>query len=313
MAVNRDKPDRWKEDVAKLVEFYNEWFLEFAPKTFREERIKATNDVEDTIDKTSQLRKLNAKHLYDNPNLLYVLRMCTAPPIARDRLIGLSGVRKHLIGEMEKKGEIPPTYDKVQVLDELESVVGVLKRLLDATLFEWVKEDRDYTDKEEHIAATVVADRLTGAVSDPIIRNAQEERQLGAITKFLEQRGYCELEQAKREHWQDLPPGTYAKRMNVPTDSVNVPVDIAIQPTAAEQETMLVEAKSAGDFTNTNKRRKEEAEKVHRLRNSYGEEQIEYVLFLCGYFDCGYLGYEAGEKIDWVWEHRIRDFEEFGI
>jgi hypothetical protein len=32
-------------------------------------------------------------------------------------------------------------------------------------------------------------------------------------------------------------------------------------------------------------------------------------LFLCGYFDSGYLGYEAAEGIDWVWEHRISDLE----
>ena len=33
---------------------------------------------------------------------------------------------------------------------------------------------------------------------------------------------------------------------------------------------ILIEAKSAGDFTNTNKRRKEEATKVHQLRATYG-------------------------------------------
>ncbi len=36
-------------------------------------------------------------------------------------------------------------------------------------------------------------------------------------------------------------------------------------------------------------------------------------LFLCGYFDSGYLGYEAAEGIDWVWEHRIDDLAKFGL
>jgi hypothetical protein len=36
-------------------------------------------------------------------------------------------------------------------------------------------------------------------------------------------------------------------------------------------------------------------------------------LFLCGYFDSGYLGYEAAEGIDWVWEHRIDDLAQFGF
>ena len=49
-----------------------------------------------------------------------------------------------------------------------------------------------------------------------------------------------------------------------------------------------------------------------QLRQSYGEN-VRFVLFLCGYFDSGYLGYEAAEGIDWVWEHRIRDLGEFGL
>jgi hypothetical protein len=31
---------------------------------------------------------------------------------------------------------------------------------------------------------------------------------------------------------------------------------------------------------------------------------VEFILFLCGYFDSGYLGYEAAEGIDWIWAHR---------
>lgn len=75
---------------------------------------------------------------------------------------------------------------------------------------------------------------------------------------------------------------------------------------------ILIEAKSAGDFTNTNKRRKEEATKVRQLQEKYGGE-CSLLLFLCGYFDAGYLGYEAAEGLDWVWEHRIGDLAQAGI
>lgn len=75
---------------------------------------------------------------------------------------------------------------------------------------------------------------------------------------------------------------------------------------------VMIECKSAGDFTNTNKRRKEEAVKISQLKSTYGK-QIEYILFLCGYFDSGYLGYEAAEGIDWIWEHRLSDFSRLGL
>jgi hypothetical protein len=46
--------------------------------------------------------------------------------------------------------------------------------------------------------------------------------------------------------------------------------------------------------------------KVHQLQAAYGKDVV-FVLFLCGYFGSDYLGYEAAEGIDWVWEHRIDD------
>ena len=50
---------------------------------------------------------------------------------------------------------------------------------------------------------------------------------------------------------------------------------------------------------------------MQQLKNTYGN--VSYSLFLCGYFDSGYLGYEAAEGIDWIWEHRINDLEQLGI
>jgi hypothetical protein len=117
-----------------------------------------------------------------------------------------------------------------------------------------------------------------------------------------------------------MQPGTYAFRVNIPVKlprtgkQVNIPADVAIMRRSAKSSEipLLIEAKSAGDFTNPNKRRKEEATKINQLRDTYGAG-IQFVLFLCGYFDSGYLGYEAAEGIDWVWEHRIDDLAHLGL
>lgn len=317
MAVNRDKPDRWKSDITASVDFYNEWFLEFAPKTFRDARSSVAEQVKQAIDLTNQMRDFSPEKLYQHPQLLGVLRMCTAPALARDRLIGLAGVRKHLVGSMEKKNLIPPSYKRASVFEELEAMARVIQKMLDEDIFVWLDENRTASEPEEYRAATVVADRLTGALSDPIIRNAQEERQLTLLAQFLEAQGYTPLHPSARGDWQALPPQTYTLRMNVPVTTpqektVNIPVDIIIQPKTGAGNPLLVEAKSAGDFTNTNKRRKEEAQKMNQLRSTYGQN-VRYILFLCGYFDSGYLGYEAAEGIDWVWEHRLEDLAEFDI
>ena len=52
--------------------------------------------------------------------------------------------------------------------------------------------------------------------------------------------------------------------------------------------------------------------KLSQLKSTHGDG-IKFVLFLCGYFDGGYLGYEAAEGIDWVWEHRIGDLGRLGV
>ena len=54
------------------------------------------------------------------------------------------------------------------------------------------------------------------------------------------------------------------------------------------------------------------ATKIAQLHVVYGPD-VEFILFLCGYFDSGYLGYEAAEGIDWIWEHRIGDLDQLGI
>ena len=170
-----------------------------------------------------------------------------------------------------------------------------------------------------HRAATIVADRLCGAVANPIIRNAQEKRQLAAIKAWLEQRGYSHTPLGSGTSFERMAAGTFNFHLNVPVKlesgtSVNIPIDAVIMPKSAQPSDypIFFEAKSAGDFTNTNKRRKEEAVKMSQLRSTYGAK-IKFNLFLCGYFDTGYLGYEAAEGIDWVWEHRIDDLTQFGI
>jgi hypothetical protein len=137
------------------------------------------------------------------------------------------------------------------------------------------------------------------------------------IGDFLEQRGYRKQSHPAGKALKEMEPGTYTFRMNLivgKTVKVNIPVDVVIQPKKPRKGRLpiLIEAKSAGDFTNTNKRRKEEATKIHQLHASYGPS-ITFILFLCGYFGSDYLGYEAAEGIDWVWEHRIDDLLKLGI
>ncbi len=319
MAVNRDKVDLWKTDTIKSVDFYNDWFMAFAPKAFRETRIETTKHVERALAFTKNLTSIEPKVLEANPSVLTMLRMATCPPIARDRLIGLAKVSPNLVKNMEDENRIPPMMNKDQLMKQLSDIGDIIEKMADPDIFVW-KQRGDYGVKEEiQRAATIVADRLCGSVANPIIRNAQEKRQLALIKVWLEARNYRELKSGEAKDFRQMPKGTFSFRFNITVPisderKINIPIDAVIMRINAEQDEfpLLFEAKSAGDFTNTNKRRKEEAIKMQQLRKTYGDK-ISFNLLLCGYFDSGYLGYEAAEGIDWVWEHRIDDLVQFGL
>lgn len=193
----------------------------------------------------------------------------------------------------------------------------MIERLADLDLLPWLQAQRTPTATERFRAATVVADRLCGSRSDPIIRNAQEAWQLVIIREWLERHTYVLAETGAR--LSTLDPGTFAFRLNaegmLESGAIrNIPIDVLIRTRddQARELPLMIEAKSAGDYANVNKRRKEEADKVANLRRRYGPE-VRFILFLRGYFDSGYLGYEAAAGIDWIWEHRIDDLAQFGV
>ena len=321
MAINRSNPDRWKEDIAQSVDLYNSWFMEFAPKAFRETRLATAERVEQALNATNNLTIVSSELLKKHPEVLPILRMSTCPPIARDRLVGLAGVSKTLVESMEDSSNprIPPRISAERLDQDLKQICGIIEKMADPDIFVWLGRAVVATEMEVSRAATIVADRLCGAVSDPIIRNAQEKRQLNAIGTWLQAKGYKYVEGIK---FNEMDAGTYSFRTNIPVSisstgesaKVNIPVDVVIMPLKAKQGDLplLIEAKSAGDFTNVNKRRKEEAQKMTQLKGTYGAD-VRFGLFLCGYFDSGYLGYEAAEGIDWVWEHRIDDLALFEL
>lgn len=320
MPINADKPHLWKADTRASVDQFNQWFMAYAPKAYRDTRLATVEHVERGLLATEDLARITADILRQSPAILPTLRMSTCPPLARDRLIGLADSSKNLVGCLEE-GKLPSQISTAVLNEHLGRITAIISKMLDVDIFPWLPENRRPTEEERYRSSTIVADRLCGAVADPIIRNAQEKRQLAAITQYLVDRNYKLKPHPSNLSLEQMEPGTFTFRLNVKVKNsqtndktVNIPVDAVVQPLTATLPHLpiLIEAKSAGDFANVNKRRKEEAVKVTQLRATYGE-RVVFVLFLCGYFDAAYLGYEAAEGIDWVWEHRMDDLNQLGF
>jgi hypothetical protein len=320
MSINADKPHLWKADTRASVDQFNKWFMKFAPKAYRDTRKITVESVEQGLEITKDLTTITRDVIRSKPGILPTLRMSTCPPLARDRLIGLADSTRNLVGALEA-GKLPPQLSTAVLNAQLKKIAAILSQMLDVDIFPWLGEKRKPTKEERYRSSTIIADRLCGAVAEPIVRNAQEKRQLAKIEKFLIGRGYKLKAHPTGTPLDQMEPGTFSFRLNVlvrpsKTDSktVKIPIDAVIQPKKAKRPRLpiLIEAKSAGDFTNVNKRRKEEAIKINYLKATYGQG-IVYVLFLCGYFDAAYLGFEAAEGIDWIWEHRSQELGQLGI
>ena len=216
MAINADKTQQWKKDVAASVDLFNQWFIEFAPRTYRETRLKTTECVSEALTLTNDLRSITPAVLAEHPKVLPTLRMCTAPPLARDRLVGLAYTNKNLVLVMEG-GTIPPRLDKRVLAKELTSICATIQQLLDRDIFPWLEGGKRPSETERYRASTIIADRLCGARADPIVRNAQEQRQLAAIDEYLTGKGY--RKKAPAGPIVEMEPGTFAFRVNVPVGS----------------------------------------------------------------------------------------------
>ena len=152
MPINADKPHLWKADVEASIDYYNDWFLRFAPGIYRRQRAERATQVEHAFVVSSNLREISAEVLRSNPAMLSILRMVTSPPLARDRLMGLAYVERSLIDSLEgytdKSARLPTRMAPAQLDASLQKICDVIAEMLDRDLFPWLGEHREPTSVE---------------------------------------------------------------------------------------------------------------------------------------------------------------------
>ena len=121
-------------------------------------------------------------------------------------MIGLAGVSRNLVACMEE-GTIPLRMDTAMLEKDLEKIGAIIERMADPDIFVWLGSRAVATEPDRLRAATIVADRLCGSIANPIIRNAQEKRQLAAIGSWLRRRGYIPL--PPKTKFGAMPPGNF--------------------------------------------------------------------------------------------------------
>lgn len=303
------RPELWQPDIDRSVAEYNTWYLDDAPTIWADARGRAVELAAQAMDETGNFREVTPDSLRAFPSTLAVARAAVSPMMARDRLIGFAGVNGNLVRSMELENIVPPRIRNVN--EQLERLSSFLVTKLDPGLFPWICDERDPTEAERDKALLVLGERLTRAFYDPELRNEQERRQKALMREYLLGRGFSESGKPALS----LPPGAFGMGRNIVAvredgAAQNLPTDCVIRPARKELPLICLEMKSAGDFTNVNKRRKEEADKHTTLHRAHGEAVV-MLLQLSGYFDRGYLSFEAAAGLDWAWDHRLDDLKPY--
>ena len=169
MPMNADKPHLWKADTRASIDQFNRWFMKFAPKAYRDTRKKTIKSVEQGLKLTNDLTIITPEVIEANPAILPTLRMSTCPPLARDRLVGLADSNKNVVGTLEE-GRVPPRLPPEVLQEHLRRISRTLSQMLDVDVFPWLEEKRRPSKEERYRSCTIVADRLCGAVAEPIVR-----------------------------------------------------------------------------------------------------------------------------------------------
>jgi len=162
--VNCDKPALWKQDIALSVDYFNMWFMEFAPRAFRESREQAIAQVERALAVTGNFTRVTPSILREHPQVLSTLRMCTCPPLARDRLVGLADVPRNMVKCMEddENPRLPTRMAESELNDALQRITDVIRKMADVGILVWLDRKTDADSGEVTRAAAIIADRLCG-------------------------------------------------------------------------------------------------------------------------------------------------------
>lgn len=298
--------------VSESQATYDSHFRSVAKPRYAQELRSAMATVKTALECTDCIRSNVSPMLLANPELVRVYRHACCPPLAPDRLMALAKIPKGLISKMEE-GARPASL--------AANVDSIARELIEFANPELQALYDDSTTRPQAFAW--VASTVANATFSSWLRNEQEHRQQRLIREYLEPLGYTDVTAtAARAYYNvgaiPLHPGTFAfgRHVNVAPSAgkaKKLPIDCIVAPMGGGTP-VLLELKSAGDETNTNKRQKEEADKLTKLRSAYssGTPYI-YCVVLCGYFGLNYCHYVAQSGIDFVWDHDLQGLADFGI
>jgi len=297
----------WQAQIDRSRETYDAYYRTNAPGEYRRVFAIALDLATSILERTNCLREDVEAVITADPTLLRALRNACVPPLAADRLENLAKVAGNYC-DCEKDGRLRgSTDDLARVAQVVEDFANPELQLL----------------HDEHgiaLAAQLMAPIIANRLFDAWFRNSLESTQQEKLRAFLKPLGYEENKDAKGM-WAVPDIGLHMKagefsfgRSVVYQDGRprKLPIDCILMPLDASKPPLLLELKSAGDETNTNKRGNEENQKATKLANTYPGVPYIYAVDLWGYFGLQYAR-TVSEHMDFVWDDDLANLHDLGV
>jgi hypothetical protein len=260
--------------------------LENYTLAFDEYRSAVENLIELSVD-LSQLRQ-QAEHILSEPENEEIVRCLTGPPISKDDLKTLIGMRS--ITRSRIRAE--PAFAR--------EVIDLIMNGLDQRRFPWVRDGRDPTEAEKLAAviasAALLANRRVGTARRHLGKSQQEQ----AVADMLTAIQWKSVKRRRVTNLEDAPqPGEFCGESNVCGNNADLVVRLM------DRRLLLVECKVSNSAVNSIKRLNDAKKKATEWKKDLGEAIALPAAVLSGVFDLKTLQQTQSRGLTLFWGHDL--------
>ena len=145
--------------------------MSIAPDAYKKLRLLGEQRFKQAIGLTRNLFDISQGALVEHLESLAILRMCTCPPLAKDRLADIAGVSEELLRSLEEPEDSGVFFVRQnnEIDVALHKILLTINEMIDHDIFPWLAQNRKPEEDELARASSIVADRfcrIEGILSD---------------------------------------------------------------------------------------------------------------------------------------------------
>lgn len=278
-------PEEFNQGVEKGIDGFRSVRLAEAREDYSSHFNEARSAVEDLLELTADLEKVQASGGAVVSGYLEAFRYVAAPPVSEDDLASLSGVAKHLF--TSSLG--------------WPRVVDTVMDLVDGQRFPWIVVGREPTEKERHAAIVATAAQIAARRIMTARANEAKTAQEALVCTALDDAGFTTVPTRTITTTRNAPrPGEYCGESKLGTRKADIVVGLW------DDRILAIECKVSNSKVNSVKRvNNDAAVKAKIWTEQFGTQLIVPAAVIAGVFHPPNLISAQAAGLTIWWSHEI--------